>query len=75
VVQCESIAKRDGALAEEWNGAGRAGVAAGCKASLSGDFMALLLMHSYFENSAKSLCFHETLIISLFINMVPHQPI
>jgi hypothetical protein len=50
-------------------------------ASLSGDFMALLPMYLYFENSAKEFHPHETLstrmklLSSLFINTVLHQPI
>jgi hypothetical protein len=52
-----------------------------CNVSLSGDFMALLLMHPYFENSAEEFHPHETLsapmkfLSSLFINTMPHQPI
>jgi len=48
------------------------------KASLNGDFMALLPMHPYFENNAEEFHPHETLstlmklLSSLFINTVPH---
>jgi hypothetical protein len=45
------------------------------KASLSGDFISLFSTHSDFGNSAEEFhpYSHETLIISLFSNMVPHQ--
>jgi hypothetical protein len=50
-----------------------------CKASLNRHFMLLFPTRLDFENSAeefyphKTLYPYETLIISLFINMMPHQ--
>jgi hypothetical protein len=49
------------------------------KASLSENFMSLFPTHPDFGNNVEklhpheTLCSHETLIIFLFINMVPHQ--
>ena len=57
------------------------GYLAAYKASLSGDFMTLLPMHQYFENSAEEFHPHKTLstpiklLSSLFIDTVPRQPI
>jgi hypothetical protein len=45
------------------------------QASLSGGFMIQFPTHPYFGNSAEEFHPHETLIISHFINTVPHQHI